>query len=409
MGRASLMGLPAILLAISGTTVALYLPTFYGLDMGLGLATVGLVFALARAVDIMIDPLMGYISDRTRSRFGPRLPWIAFAIWPLLIGLYLLTHPPENVGVIYLAIAILMHYVAWTMLDIPFASIALETGKSPVERVRLSSGVAICQLIGVLLIAAVPTILGRTTSEAVPLIPWVFAGIALLALPVFLRHAPRPSQPPRHEFGILTAYRAVLSRPPVRRIVFAFMMTMAGNAFVSAQIVLYVDFRVEADIGAAPFFLIGFLASGIALPIVLFCARRFGRIKTWQGSLLISMLGLMFIATGQIIPFTIGMVLFGATLAADAVIPNALLADDIARAEAEGSPPLAGKIRAFKNGLQKMTTFGPMLIGLPLLDWAGVEQGGARTPVMQGMLLLSVVGIPIALKCIALNASRRIT
>nr|WP_246413892.1 MFS transporter [Rubricella aquisinus] len=408
MRRAIRLGLPAVLLAIPGTTVALYLPKYFGLDMGLGLAVVGLVFAMARVVDILLDPVMGHLSDRTRSRFGPRVPWMLAALGPLLIASFLLTHPPAPVGLIYLSAAILLHYVSWTMLDIPFASIALETGRTATERVRLSSGVALCQLIGVLLVALVPTVLGLTTSDAVPLIPWMLGLMMVLLVPIFLPIAPRAHTAPPKAEGLLRAYRAVLRRAPIRRIVFAFVLSMGANAFVSAQIVLYVEFRVLAEVGAAPFFLIGFLASGLALPLVLWGAKRLGRKRTWQISLWIAILALLCIGTGAMIPFTIGMILFGASLAADAVIPNALLADEITTAQKDNAAPLAGRVRACKNASQKMTTFGPMLIGLPLLDWAGVDPGGTGTAFTQPALVVSVIVIPLMLKLGTLWASTRI-
>ena len=48
------------------------------LNLGLGMnpALVGLVSALPRLTDAITDPLMGYISDNTRSRWGRRRPYI---------------------------------------------------------------------------------------------------------------------------------------------------------------------------------------------------------------------------------------------------------------------------------------------------------------------------------------------
>ena len=47
-------------------------PTYYAPDVGMAAATVGLMFALGRIWEAVTDPLIGALSDRTRSRFGRR-------------------------------------------------------------------------------------------------------------------------------------------------------------------------------------------------------------------------------------------------------------------------------------------------------------------------------------------------
>ena len=67
----------AIPLAGAGLPLAVYLPPYYAQELGLGLGAVGLIFMLSRVWDAATDPLVGVLSDRTRSRFGRRKPWIA--------------------------------------------------------------------------------------------------------------------------------------------------------------------------------------------------------------------------------------------------------------------------------------------------------------------------------------------
>ena len=67
----------AIPLAGAGLPLAVYLPPYYAQELGLGLGAVGLIFMLSRVWDAVTDPLVGVLSDRSRSRFGRRKPWIA--------------------------------------------------------------------------------------------------------------------------------------------------------------------------------------------------------------------------------------------------------------------------------------------------------------------------------------------
>jgi len=63
-------------LAVLNLPLYVYLPTFYAEQMGLGLATVGIMLFAARLLDTLSDPLIGELSDRIPIRFGRRRPWL---------------------------------------------------------------------------------------------------------------------------------------------------------------------------------------------------------------------------------------------------------------------------------------------------------------------------------------------
>ncbi|MET3711590.1 hypothetical protein ABIC65_002299 [Sphingomonas trueperi] len=67
----------AVPIAGAGLPLILFVPQLYASHYGLSLATIGLIFFLGRFWDVAADPIVGVLSDRTRSRFGRRRPWIA--------------------------------------------------------------------------------------------------------------------------------------------------------------------------------------------------------------------------------------------------------------------------------------------------------------------------------------------
>src|SRR3982750_1614493 len=67
----------AVPVAAAGLPLAVYLPPIYVQDHGLSLGAIGLIFLVGRLWDALLDPLVGTLSDRTRTRFGRRRPWIA--------------------------------------------------------------------------------------------------------------------------------------------------------------------------------------------------------------------------------------------------------------------------------------------------------------------------------------------
>jgi GPH family glycoside/pentoside/hexuronide:cation symporter len=113
------------------------------LNLGLGMnpALVGLLGALPRLTDALTDPLMGYISDNTRSRWGRRRPYIfcgailsgiVFALlWQLPVG------QTESFYFWYFLIGSIIFYLAYTVFATPWVALGYELTPDYHERTRL--------------------------------------------------------------------------------------------------------------------------------------------------------------------------------------------------------------------------------------------------------------------------------
>lgn len=121
--------------AIGGMTIVL------NLGLGMNPALVGLLGALPRLVDAFTDPLMGYISDHTRSRWGRRRPYIFLGA--ILVGLSfaLLWQLPEgeaeNYYFWYFLVGSLIFYLFYTMFATPWVALGYELTPDYHERTRV--------------------------------------------------------------------------------------------------------------------------------------------------------------------------------------------------------------------------------------------------------------------------------
>ena len=79
------LGMP---LAVIGYPLAIWIPAHYSGGLGISLATVGTILMLARLTDVVTDPIMGEFSDRFRTRFGRRKPWLFFGVPLMMLGTY---------------------------------------------------------------------------------------------------------------------------------------------------------------------------------------------------------------------------------------------------------------------------------------------------------------------------------
>ncbi|MCS6985519.1 MAG: MFS transporter [Leptospiraceae bacterium] len=112
---------------------------FYQEKMGVSAYLVGIGVALGLIWDALSDPIMGYISDHTQSRWGNRRPYLLAGGVLLAICNYFLFHPPDvkNSWLLffYLVIGYLALNTALTVLSVPHAALSGELAFNPQERV----------------------------------------------------------------------------------------------------------------------------------------------------------------------------------------------------------------------------------------------------------------------------------
>lgn len=88
-------GLGSIAYGVKDNGFSTFLLLFYNQVIGLDAGIVGTAIMVALIADAFVDPVIGELTDRTRSRWGRRLPWLYAAPIPLAIAWMLLWHPPE--------------------------------------------------------------------------------------------------------------------------------------------------------------------------------------------------------------------------------------------------------------------------------------------------------------------------
>ena len=121
--------------AIGGMSIVL------NLALGMNPALVGLLGALPRLVDAFTDPLMGYISDHTRSRWGRRRPYIfGGAIFVGVVYMLLWQLPEgksESYYFWYFLAGSLVFYLAYTIFATPWVALGYELTPDYHERTRV--------------------------------------------------------------------------------------------------------------------------------------------------------------------------------------------------------------------------------------------------------------------------------
>ncbi len=130
---------PILPLAIVQAPALSVLPSIYAKEAGVGMAALGTVLFLTRLFDAVIDPSIGYLSDGTRSRWGPRKLWIALGAVIVAIGCWFWFRPSAGTGLGYFLFWSLVVYLGWSLLEVPHSAWLADLSDDYDERSRLSA------------------------------------------------------------------------------------------------------------------------------------------------------------------------------------------------------------------------------------------------------------------------------
>jgi GPH family glycoside/pentoside/hexuronide:cation symporter len=132
-----------IAFSLTNTILAVYFAIFLTDVVGLSPGLAAIAIFIGRSWDYINDPLMGHLSDRTRSRWGRRRPFLIFGALPFAASFILLwIHPPwENQILLagYYALAYVLFDAAFTMINMPYSALTPELTADYDERTSLTS------------------------------------------------------------------------------------------------------------------------------------------------------------------------------------------------------------------------------------------------------------------------------
>lgn len=189
-------GLNAPNMAVHLPTVSI-LPALYSAQAGLSLVVIGSILVFLRVLDAVIDPGIGYLSDRTRSRFGRRKPWLVGGAILTAFGALVFFNPSPSTGYVHFTAGYLMLVIGWTMVEIPHLALINELTDDYQRRSRLSTYRYIAGLVGVAAFLLIPLVGPFPTTTMTPEVTsvgaWLVIALFALTLPPILAWLPRGS------------------------------------------------------------------------------------------------------------------------------------------------------------------------------------------------------------------------
>ena len=390
--------------ALLGLVVSVNLQFFYTDFVGLSAGLVAWSLLFARLFDSITDPVMGYLSDRTNSRWGRRRPYIIGAAIPLGIAFYFLFSPPtfsdpenhQGVLLAYMPALYILTYFIWTVGAIPYYSLGAEMTDHYAERVKVIAIRESCALVGLLAATVLPAYLIFTFGgvEGYSFMGGILgAGVAVFLIFAGWVSRERAEFQGRPSMNPYAGWLATFHNPHFRALLVAFVCSSIAAA-VPAVLVIYVsvyiigtpDWWVDFVPNWLPtwsyYLLLYFSAAILSLPLWNRLAGLFGKRDTWALAIAISTCtsaACWWLDEGSVGYFSILLFFGGAAFGNFLALPPSMVADVIDWDEMSTGKRREGNYFAIWAFTTKLGAAVTGFVALQVLENVGYVPGQAQT------------------------------
>ena len=303
---------------------------------------IGAILAVGRLVGALDEILVGYFSDRTRSRWGRRIPYVVAGAPLVAVFSFLLFTPPASQGTavtaIYLFFVLELLFLFNTVAGGPYEALLPEIAPTSAERVSLQSIKVYFGIAG--------TAIGLVASDAlVEVVGFRAMALTMAALALVCRYigiagvwsrAARSRTPASLSFR--EALRSTFTNLPFRVLLPTVVLFAVAFELLQAGIPFYVHAVVGKDSWLKPRTLlaVAIIAAVVCVPLFMRLARRSSKREAYRASLLVAAVTFPLLGVAGLLPgipreiqILVATALVGAPIGAHFLFPIPLTADVI--------------------------------------------------------------------------------
>lgn len=411
-------GVGELAAAIPASLSAFFLLYFFTTVAGLSPALAGGILLIGRLWDSVNDPVIGWLSDRTRSPLGRRFPWMLAGVVPFAICVALLWTVP-NVDsqwgrFAFYAVLSLFAFVAVTAVQLPYTALAAELSDDYDERTGLMGMKAAFSIGGSIFAMVLAQVVFARLSDPRQqyfLLGCIAAALALVTVTLCVvgtfnryrlvqKHRP-PLQPGPQSPSLVRELRTIGANPAFRIILGMYLCGWMGIQVTAAMLPYFVD----AWMGLPPthFAQMALAVLGTAMVMIAVwnrVARRSGKRTVFLLGAPLAVLGLLGMWTVQ--PSQVGWmyvlgVITGMGVATLYMVPFAMLPDVIDLDELNTGLRREGLYFSAIVFLQKLGLAAALFISGQLLNWTGYSATAASQPASALLTIRLMMGVLPAL------------
>ncbi|MBN2387862.1 MAG: MFS transporter [Anaerolineales bacterium] len=265
--------------------------TFYVLGLGVTTRQWAAMLLIYTFIDAIDNPVYGYLSDRTRTRWGRRRPWLTIGT-PLLILCFIAFYnvPAFLAGNAIFAYGMLFYILAGTLdsvINANYGALFPELFRGDASRAKTNALRQAFQLVAMIIsIALTPMITEALGYGLTSILYGILGGVVILYMSFTCRE--RDPEPEEARPGLWKALRDLLTNKKFWIAGLANAFYSAAMSLVLASVAFYVEYALGLSSGQSTFLLAAVLVIAIAgVAVWAWLVRRYALIPIWRTALAI--------------------------------------------------------------------------------------------------------------------------
>ncbi len=391
-------------------------PPFLALTVAINPFWISFIMLVARGWDAITDPIMGYISDHTKSRLGKRRIYLVISAPLVLVGMYLLFFPYSFSSEILRVIAVLLSYLVFTTIQtsimIPYYSLSSEISSDYQQRASYNSYRLGFSIFASIICVAVPKIIVSQFADenigfqVMSLSFGFLFGLSVLFTGLFVKE--EISTPIVMTKLSIKEMAKPLKLRPFRQYLGMFLVLQMSMAIMSGLFFFYVDFYVTKDITASGgSSMVGLIAAAlmfsmqiVALPMYLFIISKKGKTFAYRFGAILWIVTAMFLLlipanVNPVVIYLLGA-LMGLGISGPGLVPHTMYGDVVDAGQLMFKDRLDGQMSGFTNFINKIAQALGIALVMALIGFAGFQSQDLTQPTIvsqpdSAMLALRII------------------
>jgi len=352
--------------------------------IGLAAASAGIAVMIGKIWDAVTDPMMGYISDRTRSRWGRRRPYLLFGAVPLFLSMWYFFTNPHLAGqtaiFVWATLALCFLNTAYTIVSIPYSALTPELTSDYNERTSLNGFRFGFAVVGTMLGAAivlpiVKVFPDRSTGFSVAGLCMGAIMLVATLITFFSVREPKHEKSDIPSEGFFSTYLSVFRNKAFVVVLLTYALNILAINFLQGILVYYFKYVFRAE-GMTTIAMVILLAvTMIFIPISVPISKKIGKRQIYQLGLgIIAAVCLLLYFTAHLfgpVYFFVMMLVAGMGLGFAYVAPWAMVPDTVEWDAARSGERREGAYYGMWTFVSKCGQALSIVVSGFILQWGG--------------------------------------
>ena len=409
-------GIGDIAICLYWSGVGLYLLYFYTDVIGISPSLAGLIYGIGMFWDAITDPFMGYVAERTRTKWGVYRPYLLFGNIPLALSFILLFWAPPFEGTLlflFLLFANILHRTCFTLVSVPFSSLTPRITSDSKERTNLTGFRMLGAQTGTNLMAltAFPIIFlagGDDESQGFVVLAAIagMTAVAIHAITFLTVKEPSNDQGIERVGGSLSeAVRAIRKNRPFWLVFSATLIVGITTIFFGNNLIYYTKYALNLHEHQGTILFTSGIVAFLSIPFWWIISNKIGKKLTWliSSSITLVAMSLFYFYEINTLNELLSLVAFiGFGSGAGGILFWSMLPDTIEYGEVHTGVRSESSLYGFMTFAQKGSiAFAIIILGM-VLDLIGFQANEIQSDLTISnmktiMTLIPCIGITLSL------------